>query len=1110
LNLAQGRVTSSYIDPNMFHVHRIRGHHRAFPKGTSMSLTHPPHRRRRLARRGVTALAATTAMVGALALSPVLSAPAAASVFTTNDYCLGQCNDVLPPGENGNATLTDILLYQSLGIRPGHSSDQLGKYANLVYGYPGLTDAQLASFYNDGSFGVAKGQVDRTEQPRSDVTIVRDSATGVPHVNGSTRAGTMFGAGYAGAEDRLYLMDLLRHVGRGQLTSFAGGAPGNRALEQSVWRNSPYTEADLQAQVDALRQQGTRGAQLYDDVQSYIAGINKYISDCNANSNCPGEYSLTNAGSPKPFVSTDIVAVAGVVGGLFGGGGGGEMQSALVRIASRAKYGATLGDQVWAAFREQNDPETVLTLHNGQSFPYGTAAPDSASVAMPDPGTAAPVPVVYNPTGSAGTTAAATTGSGATTAASPRGVLPGLQISSQHQGMSNAVVVSGANTTDGHPIAVFGPQTGYFAPQLLMLEELQGPGVSARGVAFAGLNLYVLIGRGQDYAWSATSAEQDITDTFAVPLCDPTGAPPTTASDHYLYHGQCLAMDVLARDNSWSPSTADPTPSGSYRLVTWRTKYGLVSWRGLVNGAPVAFTSLRSTYRHEADSAIGFQMYDDPAEMGSSTGFQNAASHVGYAFNWFYVNSTDAAYFNSGNNPVRASGADPNLPMSTAYEWQGWNPDTNTATYTTAAQHPSSVNQDYYVSWNNKQAKDYSAADGNFSFGPVQRAQLLDAPVRAAVQAGTKLDRAGVVRIAEDAATVDLRGRAVLADLLRVINSQPVTDPTLASVVSALQSWQQAGAKRKETAAGSHAYQYADAIRILDAWWPLLVSAEFRPGLGDPLYQSLASAMQINESPSGGQTGDTGGGASTSQSQAHKGSSFQFGWWGYVSKDIRAVLGDPVASPLPQRYCGGGDLASCRQTLLTSLAQANATAATSVYPGDDVCAAGNQWCADSIEQSPLGGITHPLIAWQNRPTYQQVVSFPAHRGDDVSNLALNRPVSASSTQLFYSVAAAVDGDPTTRWSSGWSDNQWIRVDLGTSRTVSRVVLRWEAAYARSYRIEVSADGVSWRSVWSTTAGDGGVDDDAFAPTTARYVRMYGVTRATSYGFSLYELEVYAH
>jgi F5/8 type C domain len=103
----------------------------------------------------------------------------------------------------------------------------------------------------------------------------------------------------------------------------------------------------------------------------------------------------------------------------------------------------------------------------------------------------------------------------------------------------------------------------------------------------------------------------------------------------------------------------------------------------------------------------------------------------------------------------------------------------------------------------------------------------------------------------------------------------------------------------------------------------------------------------------------------------------------------------------------------------------------------------------------------------------------------------------------------VDGDPTTRWGSSWSDSQWISVDLGSAQTVGRVVLRWEAAYGRGYRIDVSGDGSTWRTVWSTGTGDGGVDGDAFPATTARYVRMTGVSRGTSYGYSLYELEVYA-
>ncbi|MER5325476.1 penicillin acylase family protein [Streptosporangium roseum] len=1036
-----------------------------------------------------------------------LVVPASAATFTTDDYCLGECADILPPGQNGNATLVEILANQSLGTMPRHSDDQLGKYANLLAGYTGLTDDQITTFFNDSSFGVPAGQVQSTTSPRPDVTIVRDKATGVPHITGTTREGTMFGAGYAGAQDRLWVMDLMRHVGRGELTPFAGGAPGNRALEQSVWRNSPYTEADFQAQINRLRTSGTRGAQLYADVQNYVSGVNAYIDRCMANRNCPGEYVLTghldavtNAGGPEDFTMTDLIAVSGVVGGLFGGGGGAEMQSALVRVAARARYGTAAGDQVWAAFRAQNDPEATLTLHNGQSFPSGNATGATGTV-LPDPATA-PVDITENETGSA------------TTSASPsRGLLDGLIVDNSKPGMSNAVVVSAAKSASGHPIAVFGPQTGYFAPQLLMLEELSGPGIRARGAAFAGLNLYVLLGRGTDYAWSATSSGQDITDTYALQLCEPGGGTVTTASNHYLYRGTCTEMETLRKTNAWKPTTADSTAAGSYDLVMKRTKYGLVSWRGTVNGQPTAFATLRSTYQHEADSAIGFQMFNEPAQMGDAAAFTAAASKIGFAFNWFYVNSSDAAYFMSGNTPVRSAVSDPNLPMTAdaAHEWAGFDPATNTATYTAPAAHPQTADQDYLVSWNNKQAKDYGAADGNFSFGPVHRADLLDAPVKAALAGSGKLDRAGTVKIMAEAATTDLRGRKVLPDLLRVINSATVTDPALASAVSKLSAWASSGARRLEASPGGKVYAHADAIRVFDAWWPKLVQAQFKPSLGDGLYQSLVNALQINESPSGHQQGDVSSlPTSANEAQTHKGSAFQYGWWGYVSKDVRAVLGDPVSGPLPGKYCGGGTPAGCRTVLLNSLSAALAEPATTTYPADGVCAAGDQWCADAVQQSPLGGIKQSLISWQNRPTYQQVVSFPAHRGDSVTNLAGGKKASASSVQSFlYPAGRAVDGDPTTRWSSAAGDDQYLQVDLGSAMTVARTVLRWESAYGTGYSIQTSSDGSTWTTVHSTTTGNGGVDNVTFSPTTARYVRMRGVTRATSYGYSLYELEVYS-
>jgi acyl-homoserine lactone acylase PvdQ len=922
------------------------------------------------------------AILAVLVTSAALGVPTGAAQASTaqavTDYCQGQCNDILPPGENGNATLADILTNKVFGTKPAHTDDQLGPYASLVDNYTGLTGSTLSNFFNDASFGVPASQVASSENPRTDVTIVRDKATGVPHITGTTRYGTEYGAGYAAAEDRLWVMDLFRHVGRGELSSFAGGAAANRQLEQSFWQAAPYTEAELQQQIDSVAASaGARGKQALADAQAYVDGINAYITKAYNGRYFPGEYvltghvdSITNAGSIQPFTLTDLVALGAVVGALFGTGGGGEVQSALVKEAADAKYGTTRGDQLWEAFRERNDPEAVQTLHDGQTFTYGQDPANPQGEALPDPGSVTAQQEVFDPTGSA---ASSTTASA--------GVLPGNLISAK-QGMSNALVVSGKYTASGHPVAVFGPQTGYFAPQLLMLEEIQGPGISARGAAFAGLSFYVELGRGQDYSWSATSAGQDITDTYAVTLCNTDGSTPTKDSLAYLYHGVCTPMDALEVDDSWSPTTADSTAAGSYKLIMYRTKYGLVSYRATVGGVPVAYTTLRSTYMHEVDSIIGFQELDDPGFVNSPQTFQQAVANIDYTFNWFYADSSHIAYFNSGLNPVRATTVAPDLPVwgQAAYEWQGFDPATYTATYAPASQHPQSVDQDYYVSWNNKQAD--GTAEAGFGDGSVHRANLLDARVKAQVQqaagGGAKVTRVSLVQAMESAAVTDLRGEDVLPDLLKVINSSPVTDSTQAALVQQLTSWLAAGAQRKETSAGSKTYADASIIQTFDAWWPLLVQGEFQPVLGSDLYTALTDALQINESPSGGQMGGSTP-VDVNGTIPHKGSSFQYGWWSYVDKDLRAVLGQQVSGGLDQVYCGGGDLGQCRTVLLSTLVQASQESASTVYPGDSSCSAGDQWCADAIIQRPLGGITDATTNWQNRPTYQQVVEYPAHR-----------------------------------------------------------------------------------------------------------------------------------
>ncbi|WP_405660866.1 penicillin acylase family protein [Streptomyces sp. NBC_01166] len=933
--------------------------------------------------------AATVAAVLALGTSLLASAPSAGAAepepLAVTDHCGSQCADILPPGENGNATLVEILGNKAFGTHPAHSDDQLDRYNGLVEGHTGLTDRKLTDFFNDASFGVAADQVESVTKPREDVTITRDKKSGVPHIKGTTRYGTEFGAGFAAGQDRLWLMDLFRHIGRGQLTSFAGGALANQGLEQQFWPQAPYTEADLEAQVERIRTtEGARGEQAMADAQAYVDGINSYREKSKKGRYFPGEYvltgkidSITNIGEIQPFELTDLISIASVVGGQFGGGGGGEVQAALSLLAAQQKYGVEEGTRVWESFRQRNDPEAVLTVHDGTSFPYAGKPDKARGTALPDAGSVTPEPLIYDRTGSAGTDRKNPVDAPARLAPAqgmyddgviPEGSLPGSGDAAQKRGMSNALLVSGRHTASGNPIAVMGPQTGYFAPQLMMLQELQGPGISARGVSFAGVGMYIQMGRGQDYAWSATSAAQDITDTYAVELCEPDGSAPTKDSTHYRNDGACTAMEKLERANSWKPTVADSTAKGSYRMQVWRTDYGIVTHRATVDGKPVAYTSLRTTYRHEADSIIGFQLLNDPAYVTDAASFQQAASHIDYAFNWFYADSRTTAYYNSGMNPVRADGVDAALPVKAekAYEWRGYDPAANTTDYTPFAEHPHSSGQDYYISWNNRQAEDYSTAA--FGFGAVHRGDLLDDRVSELVEEGG-VTRASLTRAMEEAALTDLRGEQLLPELLKVLRSQPVTDPELNAVVQQLDSWRAAGSQRKETSPGSHTYTHADAVRIMDAWWPKLVEAEFRPGLGDGLYTALTANLATDESPA----------ASHGPSGAHSGSAFQYGWWGFADKDLRQVLGQTVKGPLAKTYCGNGDLSACRSALLSTLKEAAAVPATTVYPGDDSCEAGEQWCTDAIVHRPLGGISQKSIHWQNRPTYQQVVEFPSHR-----------------------------------------------------------------------------------------------------------------------------------
>ncbi|WP_433307732.1 discoidin domain-containing protein [Actinoplanes sp. CA-030573] len=138
--------------------------------------------------------------------------------------------------------------------------------------------------------------------------------------------------------------------------------------------------------------------------------------------------------------------------------------------------------------------------------------------------------------------------------------------------------------------------------------------------------------------------------------------------------------------------------------------------------------------------------------------------------------------------------------------------------------------------------------------------------------------------------------------------------------------------------------------------------------------------------------------------------------------------------------------------------------------------------------------------------YVAVVQLGAHAADTL--LSQGKPTTASSQEGADTAAAnATDGNAATRWSSQFSDPQWIRVDLGATATITSVVLQWESAYGKAYQIQTSPDGNGWTSVYSTTTGAGGTET-LTVNGSGRYVRMYGTQRPGGYGYSLFEFKVY--
>jgi len=874
---------------------------------------------------------------------------------------------ILPAGENGLVNATQLARYERTGQRPAGSQDQLAPYAALAFASR-LDDAALGKYFEPESFGIPRGQIASTERPAPSVPVViyRDRHQ-VPHIYAANDEALAYGAGYAAAQDRLFLMDVLRHYSQGTLSAFLGPSCAFEQMDHDQLLAAAYRPTQLQAQLAALPSEfGKLGSLTVRMIDSYVAGINRYIAQTRTDpSLLPADYAAALE-PPQLWKPTDVVSLVSLIGAVATGGGDGIRNAALLQYLERRLHSRGAARQVFADFKERNDPAAPTTIST--RFPYlALHHIRAATVAMPDD---AARRLTGGPTD--------TTSDCALTKPDPAAVGILAALMSGRRGDSNALLIGAKHAAGGHPIAVFGPELGYYAPQILMEEDLHAPDFSAEGASFPGTNFGVEIGRGPDFAWSATTASTEQIVQRLELICNPHGGRPVANGTYYRYRGRCLSMT----EHTFSEkAVSKPGGQGGTTVINHRicwTIHGIVQGWTTSSGRPVAVVDQRSTYMHEPNSFVGFVRWNIPSLTTGPRSWLKGVADIGYGFNWVYVDDRHVAYGVSGRDWAIPAGIDPDLPIwgTGIAEWQGVLP---------FREHPQAIDprQPWLTSWNNKPAPGFSASDDMYGWGPVQRVQMLDENLSAELKAHHgKLTRADVVGAMENAALTDLDGRSVIPALFQFLKGRHQPRDVAAMLIQ-LRGWLAAGSLRRTASASARTYEHAPAIAISDQLETNLVKALFNPLFArggitttDQLTSYRVLPMPFSDAPH-------------AASGLHQGDGYYVGWQGEVVRALDQLRGKHILDPFSRvtisHLCGkAGCTRAIQQALIETyhqLASANGTSEVKRWTTDSAAKAAGQTMPanDDIQFEAVGVVGQPAIDWQNRPTFQQVVQFPAHR-----------------------------------------------------------------------------------------------------------------------------------
>jgi hypothetical protein len=439
----------------------------------------------------------------------------------------------------------------------------------------------------------------------------------------------------------------------------------------------------------------------------------------------------------------------------------------------------------------------------------------------------------------------------------------------------------------------------------------------------------MLIGRGEDFATTLTSAGGDIIDEYVEKLCN--------GSDQmYLYKGQCLPME------NFNAGTLDGQPVNFLRTV-----HGPVVGYATVNGERVAISQKRSSYGIDVTDQLLYRRMST-GQVDSPKSFFKAAAKSPQTFNSFYIDHKNIAAFVSGLLPLRPKNVDPRLPAwgTGEYEWRGFLSD---------RRHPQGVGtrSGLMVNWNNGSARGFAAADNDWGRnGIAQRVDMLNRMMDRLANKRGKWDFAAVVSAMNAAATQDVRAIDQVPLLAKLLKGSPAPSPMAQQMLDLLVQWRAAGGSRLDRD-GDGLIDHPGAA-IMDAASTPIANAFMGPVLG-PQLDELASLFPRFDRPPGGQFS---------------------GWYQYFARDIPTLLNKPVSSPFRNSYCGGGNKQACRQAIWAAIQSAGETLAAEQGTTDPAA-----WRASAVPERIrfVPGLLPYTMRYTNRPSgIQQVISFSGH------------------------------------------------------------------------------------------------------------------------------------